>query len=470
MLRSRQLHRISLCLFVTVALLGFGTVFPHSSGAGTNGRLELDKVSVHPTGSWRFSSGLRWETGRSLTSKSTTDYTNIRFKPLEMSYALTNRLQFGSRIAYSSNSADQGSFPAEAGIEGLDLISKFRWNRNLATVFTVGRGFSEDVFPYGGDGVDVGLNFPTQFSLGPGTAMGELGFTVKSGQAKLPGARPEWDNYFNYGLGYFYELTDDLRMTAEILGHGATVDTSNSKSFMEFILTPEMILSKSSSVSPSLSLGLNEGSPNFGFGLKFRYKIGGLESRRVPIDEEDIGSENFGSLTSQPEPSKETPAQADERRRKEPLVLPGELKPETESDTEGKEEAITDTPERNPERAQELANRGRQTFEEDGNLSRAIDYLKRAVKHDPENVEILSNLGSLLYRKKRYEEAVKYYQRAIDADPQDQFSHLFLGITYHKLEQLEKARNHLKKAQSINPNNSTAQRAEEWLDRIEDNE
>lgn len=461
MLRRSPYLTIPIILLLALSWL----TVPTSSRAGTIQPVGIDRVGVNPPGSWRLTTGLRWESGRTLTA-GTNDYNNLRVRPLLATYGLTKRFQIGGDLIYSSNSADRSSFPEESGLEGVNLKTKLRWNRNLATAFTLGYGLSDDVFPYGGDGLKVGLNFPAEFSMGPGTVIAELGYTINNGKARVPPTRVQWNDYFNYGLGYYYELTDRWRLTTEILGHGAVIDAPNAKDHLEFILEPEMILSKSTALKPSLSLGLADGSPSFALGVYYTYKIGGLESRRVRINEEDIGSDNFGSITASNKPPEETPPRAKKRQRQKPLVLPGELQPQAPSDTPESRKTKPDTPQRNPKKAQKLARRGRKAFEDDGNLDQAISYFQRAVKYDPKNVEILSNLGSLLYRDGQYKKARDYYRRALEVDPKDQFSHLFLGITYVKLEQYKKARKHLKTARSINPMNQSARRAQQWLQKI----
>lgn len=51
---------------------------------------------------------------------------------------------------------------------------------------------------------------------------------------------------------------------------------------------------------------------------------------------------------------------------------------------------------------------------DDGEVRRAVEYLKKAVELDPDNDEALSGLGYGLSKLKRYSEAITYYKRVTD--------------------------------------------------------
>ena len=67
------------------------------------------------------------------------------------------------------------------------------------------------------------------------------------------------------------------------------------------------------------------------------------------------------------------------------------------------------------------------------------------------NVSSMFNLGILLKKLKRYEEAEKEYREAIKINPNLAYAHNNLGILLKKLKRYEEAAIFLKKAQQINP-------------------
>lgn len=116
---------------------------------------------------------------------------------------------------------------------------------------------------------------------------------------------------------------------------------------------------------------------------------------------------------------------------------------------------------RNTKRARELAQRARQAFEDD-RLSDALELFVRAYQHDPENVKIISNIGSLYYRLEEYPKAARYYRRALEVDPEDFFALFYLGVTYYQQGQRIRARDAFRRALEVRPGSEKAQR---WLDK-----
>ena len=58
------------------------------------------------------------------------------------------------------------------------------------------------------------------------------------------------------------------------------------------------------------------------------------------------------------------------------------------------------------------------TFARLGNYSMAIDYFKKAVENDPENVDFKANLAVAYYRTYKYDDAVRYYDQVKKKKPE----------------------------------------------------
>ena len=58
------------------------------------------------------------------------------------------------------------------------------------------------------------------------------------------------------------------------------------------------------------------------------------------------------------------------------------------------------------------------TFARLGNYSMAIDYFKKAVENDPENIDFKANLAVAYYRTYKYDDAVRYYDQVKKKKPE----------------------------------------------------
>lgn len=165
-------------------------------------------------------------------------------------------------------------------------------------------------------------------------------------------------------------------------------------------------------------------------------------------------------------PPGDTTPTPSEQASTEPLVLPGEqdtpARPPAPSDgEESPSQRIAPDELENVERARELARRARRAFEQ-GNTEHAIELFRRASDYDPDNVEILSNIGSLHYRLENYRAAAAAYRKALNVNPEDYFSHFYVGITYYQLGENARARHHFQRALEVRPDSEEARK---WLDR-----
>lgn len=442
--------------FVTITLLGFLllALLPQASGAGIHGNVGISSVEVLPADSLDYTAGLDWESGRSLTSQGN-GYDNIRLRPLGIRYGYWNTLQLGTDLRYSMNSASGSSGRDNSGLESLNVNTKYRWNRNFAVETSLGFGLSNEVFPYGGDGLQFGLNAPWRAAMGPGSLIGDLGYTLNSGEVD---PNIDWTGYFNYGIGYQYELTNTLEFKTEIVGHGSTVDpgsgAGSGQRHLAFRIVPTIDMGNNRRLTPSLSMGLSNGSPDLGLGVNFTMRFGETSDRRVPFPSDTERNRQRGNRRTETDSVDEGDDETAEQGDRQPLVLPGELADNEEPESQ-----------RDPERAQNLAEKGRNAFKQ-GNLDRAISHFENAIEYDPGNVEILSNLGSLHYRRNNYEQAREYYRRAVEADPRDQYAQLFLGITLQQLDRSDEARQHLEKARDIEPTSNAGRKAASRLENL----
>ncbi len=93
-------------------------------------------------------------------------------------------------------------------------------------------------------------------------------------------------------------------------------------------------------------------------------------------------------------------------------------------------------------------------FERKGDLARARELYEQAFEHDSSLPQASKNLGDLLYRDGRHEEAAEAYERALRADPElgdDVYAKL--GNIYYKRRDRQRAIDLWQRALDINPAN-----------------
>lgn len=76
----------------------------------------------------------------------------------------------------------------------------------------------------------------------------------------------------------------------------------------------------------------------------------------------------------------------------------------------------------------------------------AIEAYRHALAKNPDRVEVLTNLGALLYDQADFEAAADCFQRAVKLEPRSPLAHYNLGSVLEELGQLEASRNHLREA------------------------
>jgi tetratricopeptide (TPR) repeat protein len=91
-----------------------------------------------------------------------------------------------------------------------------------------------------------------------------------------------------------------------------------------------------------------------------------------------------------------------------------------------------------------------------GAMEKAESVWKRALAVNPNNVDVLNNLGVLASRKKHYPQAAEFFQRAAEQMPSGAESHLKLGETYLEMGLRDQAEPQLRAAVTFAPRNTQA--------------
>jgi Flp pilus assembly protein TadD len=101
--------------------------------------------------------------------------------------------------------------------------------------------------------------------------------------------------------------------------------------------------------------------------------------------------------------------------------------------------------------------------------NRAVTVLQSAVKHNPNNVMLWSNLGAAYLGRletsgpKQQEQAISAYERAVQLDPKAPNVHYHLGLIHKERGNLERAYAHFQRASEVNPADRDARF---WIDRL----
>ena len=91
-----------------------------------------------------------------------------------------------------------------------------------------------------------------------------------------------------------------------------------------------------------------------------------------------------------------------------------------------------------------------------GDMDKAESVWKHALALNPNNVDVLTNLGVLAVRKKHFPQGVELLQRAIKLKPDEPNSHLNLGETYMNMGLTGPAEPQLRAAVMLAPSNTRA--------------
>ncbi|MDQ7778521.1 MAG: tetratricopeptide repeat protein, partial [Planctomycetota bacterium] len=96
------------------------------------------------------------------------------------------------------------------------------------------------------------------------------------------------------------------------------------------------------------------------------------------------------------------------------------------------------------------------------NLKEAREHFLHILKKG-ENAIARFNLGTLLYREKKEDEALKEFQKAIELDPRLQRAYLAIADILGKGNKKDEAREQLRRALEVDPDSAEAERARQML-------
>jgi len=89
-----------------------------------------------------------------------------------------------------------------------------------------------------------------------------------------------------------------------------------------------------------------------------------------------------------------------------------------------------------------------------GNLEEGVDCYQKSIRINPDLAETHNNLGNLLKRLRRYEDAEKQYRQALRINPNDGMVHNNLGTLLHKLSKYDEAEKEYREALRIIPDHA----------------
>lgn len=89
------------------------------------------------------------------------------------------------------------------------------------------------------------------------------------------------------------------------------------------------------------------------------------------------------------------------------------------------------------------------------NLDKALDYVSRALKMDPEDAAYLDTLGWIYFKQRRYPEALKKLKKAFDLMPDDPTVTEHVGDAWHALGNDRKAADFWRLSLKLKPENKT---------------
>lgn len=93
-----------------------------------------------------------------------------------------------------------------------------------------------------------------------------------------------------------------------------------------------------------------------------------------------------------------------------------------------------------------------------GRIKEAIPFLEGMIKADPDNVQVLYNLGLAYSETQQFDEAVIRLKKTVQLDPQHAHAWTAIGVAYQRMGKRDLALEPMQKAVSANPDDGYAQR------------
>jgi tetratricopeptide (TPR) repeat protein len=101
--------------------------------------------------------------------------------------------------------------------------------------------------------------------------------------------------------------------------------------------------------------------------------------------------------------------------------------------------------------AEEWFRKGLMLEETGAPVEEAVAAYRQALECNPAAAGASLNLGTILYRMRRFKDAEQHYRRAIEVDPRYALAHFNLGNLYDETGNREAAREHYQRAVDVNP-------------------
>jgi len=89
-------------------------------------------------------------------------------------------------------------------------------------------------------------------------------------------------------------------------------------------------------------------------------------------------------------------------------------------------------------------------------IDKAGEILFKLYERNPENIEVIMNLGAYYYNKQDFEKAIPLFEKVKEKDPTNIKNLLILTDCYYATEQYDKAKNNIQLALIIEPRNADA--------------
>ena len=198
------------------------------------------------------------------------NYDNTRLFPIMVRAGLEEEfLNFQSEVgAWAAISSNSGDYSWRA-LESLNFYGKVKLLDGVALSGGLSTGGTDEVRPYGNEGLDFWINLPAEIEVDTGSYLyAEAGYTFKGG---------DFENYPSLGVGYRTGEGSGNKRYLEVRGHGElyALESAGSNSFLEVEAGLQIALERGSYLLPSVGMGLDTGSPEYSLGLRYRVTSAG---------------------------------------------------------------------------------------------------------------------------------------------------------------------------------------------------